>query len=149
VSRLVASADDLDGLLRGILELGSSVVRAEAAAVLLVRGKGRELVFAAATGEKGDALRRITLAHGEGIAGWVLRHNKPLLVPGAEADVRWSGRVDELVGFTTRSVACVPLRVQDKTICVMEMVNKIDEDTFTQADLDLLSSLASQAALLI
>jgi GAF domain-containing protein len=149
IARLVTMGSDLTMLLHQILALCESVVQAEAASMLLVDERSGGLAFAAATGEKGAAVKRVRLAPGEGIAGWVVQRGEPLLVPSPEGDDRWSKRVDELTGFHTQSVVCVPMQLQDRTIGAVELINKIGADHFTDADADLLSTVAAQASLLV
>ena len=149
IGRLVVAGSDLDRLLHQILALCESVVEAEAASILLVDERTGELGFAAATGEKADAVKRLHLSPGEGIAGWVAQHGEPLLVPSPVGDERWSSRVDELTGFRTASVICVPVQLQDRVVGVLELINKIGADRFSEADTDLLATVAAQAALLI
>jgi len=149
VARLVATGSDLERLLHRILALCESVVEAEAASVLLIDERSGELVFAAATGEKADHVRRVRLRPGEGIAGWVVEHGEPLIIPSAEGDDRWSSRVDELTGFRTRSLVCVPMQLPDRTVGAVELINRIGSERFTEADVDLLSAVAAPAALLI
>ncbi len=149
IARLVATGSDLPKLLHHILALCESVVEAEAASILLVDDRTGELVFAAATGEKAAAVKRLRLAPGEGIAGWVVQHQEPLAVPSPEGEQQWSSRVDELTGFHTTSVLCVPMQLQDRTIGALELINKIGAERFTEGDADLLFTVASQAALLV
>lgn len=149
IARLVATGSDLPKLLHHILALCESVVEAEAASILLVDERTGELAFAAATGEKAAAVKPLRLAPGEGIAGWVVQHQEPLTVPSPEGEQRWSSRVDELTGFRTNSVLCVPMQLQERTIGALELINKIGADRFTESDVDLLFTVASQAALLV
>ena len=49
--------------------------------------KRREkLYFEVALGDKGEAIKTITLNMGEGIAGWVAQKGKPLIVNHPEKD---------------------------------------------------------------
>ncbi|HEY8370877.1 MAG TPA: GAF domain-containing protein, partial [Thermodesulfobacteriota bacterium] len=54
----------------------------------------------------------ITLKVGEGVAGWVAANGEPLVIPDVSLDPRFSKRVDNLSGFRTESIICVPLKVR-------------------------------------
>jgi len=97
-------------------------------------------------GEKGEMVKRFQLKMGEGIAGWVAMHGKPLLVPHAKEDQRFFKEVDEATDFTTRNIICVPLKVKNTIIGVIQGINKRTGE-FTHDDLDLFQSLADQIAI--
>lgn len=93
-------------------------------------------------------LKDVSLEPGEGIAGWVCQHGESLVVEDAQHDARFSPRVDELLGFKTKSVVCVPvLNGKNEVIGAIELINEISPkrpamgtgDIFT--DVALLSSI--------
>ena len=47
---------------------------------------------------EGDGVNEIRLESGQGIAGWVARHARPLIVPDAYADERFDAKWDEQIG---------------------------------------------------
>ncbi len=83
------------------------------------------------------------------IAGWVVKEGEPLLIPDVRKDPRHYHQVDDMTKFSTRSILGVPLRVKDKVIGVLEVLNKIDDKEFTQDDVETLTILAAQAAIAI
>jgi signal transduction histidine kinase len=60
-------------------------------------------------------------------------------------DRRWFKGVDQVSGYQTRSLLCVPLRVKGQVIGALEVLNKRD-GPFTDDDLRLVSSLGDLAA---
>jgi signal transduction histidine kinase len=85
---------------------------------------------------------------GQGIAGWVAREGKSLVVPGVVDDPRFFPGIDERTGFRTLSLLAVPLRVRHTIIGVLEVVNKLSGD-FNRDDLALVETLATWAAIAI
>jgi len=85
----------------------------------------------------------------DSIAGWVVKEGKPLLIPDVRKDPRHYQQADDTTKFATRSILGVPLRVKDKVIGVLEVLNKIDDKEFTQDDVETLTTLAAQAAIAI
>lgn len=149
MTRLIGAARSTKELVSQILTLSADVLDAEAASVLLADPTTGRLHFVAATGAKADALLGIHLERGEGVAGWVARTGQGILVPDTAADPRFSPRVDALVGFYTRSIACVPMLLHDSVIGVLEVINHRGDEPFTEEDLDILGTVAHQAALLV
>src|SRR5437016_4522821 len=89
-NRILASTLDIDKLLKVVLNLAAQVVLAETGSLLLLDEKANELVFDVALGEAGKELKTIRLKLGEGIAGWVAKENKPLIVNDPAKDPRWT-----------------------------------------------------------
>src|SRR3989338_7081459 len=106
-NRILASTLDLDKLLKVVLELAAQVVQAETGSLLILDEKTNELVFDVALGEAGKELKTIRLKLGEGIAGWVAKENKPLIVNDPANDPRWTRLADDKTKFITRSILCV------------------------------------------
>ncbi len=56
---------------------------------------------------------------------------------------------DEASEFTTRSLMAVPITYQGQKLGVLEVINKTGEADYTEEDLTILETLASQAAIAI
>jgi len=88
-----------------------------------------ELKFELVMGINPEKLEKISLEPGEGIAGWVCQHGEPLVVENVQRDKRFSPRIDELLGFKTKSVVCVPvLNGRNQVIGAIELINEISPD---------------------
>jgi signal transduction histidine kinase len=146
VSIELASTLDPDALMQNVVEAARELTGCEATSLLLHDPTTRHLHFEAATGALLAQGERIVVPTSNSIAGWVYSHGEPLHVEDAVADDRFFPEVDVLTQFQTRSVLCVPLRTQDKTLGVIEAVNKID-GPFADEDERILMALASQAAI--
>jgi diguanylate cyclase (GGDEF)-like protein len=130
-------------ILNTIMEKAAELIRAEGWSVLLTDAKTNELVFEAASGKAGKKLLGMRLKIGQGVAGWVARYGKSLIVPDVAKDPRFYSGVDEKTKFTTKSVLCVPMRSRDRIIGVVEVVNKIGGDQFTQDDYEIFENVVA------
>jgi len=146
LATLVASTLDLDVLLRLILDRIQSLMGVEASALLLKDESKDELVFQIGLGEQGGQVQGRRLKVGQGIAGWVFQHGWPLIVPDVRQDPRFHKGMDQETGFQTKSILCVPLKTRGKTIGVLQVLNRPTDRTFTDEDLNLLSTIAAHAA---
>jgi GAF domain-containing protein len=117
--------------------------------------KTGRLKFEIAMGVDASKLKDFYLEPGEGIAGWVCLNGKPVVIEDVQKDQRFSPRVDQLLGFTTRSVVCVPLlNGNNRVVGAIELINKIAPSSmasgegtlptntaFTERDMAILSSI--------
>lgn len=145
MSSLITSSLETGRIMKCAIEVATNLLGAEAGSVLLFDQDHGELVFDVVLGEKGNILKKLKLPRGCGIAGWVADHGIPQLVANAVDDVRFYEGLDDLCGFATREIACVPIRVKEKMFGVLEAINKLD-GTFDNDDLEILQALGNQVA---
>ncbi len=146
LTALVNSSLDPREVRRRAIEAATTLLEAEAGSLLLFDRDRWELYFEVACGERGDQLKEIRLPHGEGIAGWVAKHNIPQIVHDVRADPRFYRDVDQITSFVTRDMVCVPVQIKDKTIGALEAINKIS-GKFTSEDMEILLAFANQVAI--
>jgi len=146
---LLNSTLELKEVQRRATEAATTIVEAEAGSLLLIDEKTNELFFDVALGEKGGKVKEVRLKLGEGIAGWVAQHGRPLVVQDTKSDPRFSKKADEKTGFVTNTMLCVPVKFKEKTIGVLQAINKIDGKHFLEEDAEILSSLANQVAIAV
>ncbi|HMA34731.1 MAG TPA: GAF domain-containing sensor histidine kinase [Chloroflexia bacterium] len=146
VATAMSSTLDLPELLKLIVERTQTALRSEACTLMLLDESTEELVFEIPTGEAGSALQQLRVPLSQGICGWVARNAQPAIVNDLQADPRFDTHVDQSSGFQTRTALCVPLLVRGRVSGVLEVLNKLDEASYTEDDLGLLTTLAGQAA---
>jgi len=149
ISTWVSSVNNLDQLLELIVETATQMMNAKASSLLLVDHKTKKLYFKVATGDKKDDIKNFEIEMGQGIAGYVAEKGEPLLVPDVNKDSRWYKEIGESIGFKTRSIACVPMKVKGETIGVVEIIDKIDGSRIREGDIKILAVFAELAALAI
>lgn len=95
-----------------------------------------------------DAKEALRFKIGEGVAGWVYKHNQPVMIPNAQEDPRYTV-IDHPDVPSHKSMICAPLSSKEKVIGVITLNNPSVEDAFDTDDLGLLSAFADQAAIAI
>jgi len=146
ISSLVTSVFDLDHLLELIIESVTEVMKARASSLLLLDKKAKKLYFQVATGEKKDDVKKFEVGLGEGIAGYVAKTGKPLLVEDVTKDSLWDKKISESIGFDTKSIACVPMKIGDEVIGVVEIIDREDGKPIRSEDMETLVAFANLAA---
>ncbi len=146
---IINSTLNIAEVLENIMKYANRVTNSVASTLMLLDEETGELVFSVPTGPKSDKLTDFRLPPGEGIAGWVAENGQHLLIPDVRKDKRFYGKTDEMSGFETKSILCVPLKAKSKMIGVLEVINKVDDTSFTEEDAMLLNIFANQAAIAI
>jgi Nif-specific regulatory protein len=149
ISSWVSSVQNLDNLLELIIGSAAQVVQAKAASLLLVDSKTNTLFFQVATGEKKEEVKEYRIKMGQGIAGHVAQTGEPLLIADVANDPRWFKEISESIRFETQSIACVPLKMEDHIIGVVQFIDKEDGRPLEESDMALLNEFAALAALAI
>jgi diguanylate cyclase (GGDEF)-like protein len=149
IGKALTSTLQLDEILQVIMERVSSLLTPKAWSLLLVDQSSGELVFEIAVSPIEMNLKGTRLKRGEGIAGWVAENGEPLLIADVCIDPRFCDSIDRAGSFTTRSVICIPVKSRERTLGVVELVNSLDEGSFDEADLKILTTIADFAAIAI
>jgi len=149
IGQALVTTFDISKLLLDAMELATKLVDAGAASIMMVDEEKRELVFRVSHGARAEMIRQQRIPIDEGIAGWVARNGRPVIANDARADARFSHRVDVRTGFLTQSIAAVPLKTKGRVIGVLEVLNKYSDFGFSQDDVQVMSFIASQAAIAI
>jgi GAF domain-containing protein len=140
---------NLPELLGAIMESATALLGAETSSLMLLDETTNELAFSVATGEAGGSVKDLRVPADRGIAGWVLEHDQTAVVDDVASDQRFYGQIDQSSGFQTHSMLAMPLKIRDKAIGVVEVINKQGDGKFSERDQELANALAAQAAVAI
>ncbi|TGN18442.1 SpoIIE family protein phosphatase [Leptospira idonii] len=149
VSVLINKSLDLSKVLEMVMESAKSVFRTEASSLLLLDDKKEFLLFHTVTGEKKEEVAKIKVPIGQGIAGTVAVTKQPMIINDAQNDPRVFRDVDKASNFITRNILASPLIVGEEVIGVIEAINTIDRNNFSQNDIDFFLSFSSACAVAI
>jgi sigma-B regulation protein RsbU (phosphoserine phosphatase) len=141
IAREVTSVLDLDELFARIAQLVKRVIEYRTFGILLLNESGElEMQLALQYGEKVQ-VPRVRL--GEGLVGYAALHREPVLVSDVSKDPRYIKLVPDV-----RSELAIPLLLKDRCIGVVDLESP-ELDAFSKRDVEILSLLASQAAVAI
>jgi PAS domain S-box-containing protein len=147
MSRAVTSVLDLEDLLRKMAEEISRVLSSRGCIIRLLEND--RLKVKSHFGLPAGVEDEMELPVGEGLAGWVAREGKPLLVEDISKmppDIR-------VPIIDVKSVICVPMKVGDTVIGTLGLYDKYDSDgrstPFTADDMNTAEGFASISAIAI
>ncbi len=142
IGREMSSILDLDALLTRIASLTKRLVDYRTFGILLLDEATNELEMKLAVRYgKGVESKHVRL--GEGLVGWAALHKEPVLVSDVSQDPRYINLVDD-----ARSELVIPMLIKDRCIGVFDLESP-ELDAFTKEHKELLTLLASQAAVAI
>lgn len=141
IARDVTAVLDLDELFARIAQHVKRLIDYRTFGILLLNESGElEMQLALQYGEKVQ-VPRVRL--GEGLVGYAALHREPVLVADVSKDPRYIRLVPDV-----RSELAIPLLLKDRCIGVVDLESP-ELDAFSKRDVEILSLLASQAAVAI
>ena len=146
VANSINSTLDLNQLLNYLMTCATKVMKAKDSSLMLLDERTNELVFKIALGEKGSQVQEFRLRMGQGIAGQVALTGEPIVVSDTSKDERFEQSIDKAIGFETKSIMCVPIKLRGRVVGVIEVLNAGYSGPLTEEDLDIFSAFASAAA---
>ncbi len=126
-------------------------VGAERGSIVVLNEQGKPIDAAIIYGDKiySHTLQQIRETVEKGMAGWVVRHHKSVLVNDTREDQRWVHRPDDDAKKTgAKSALCVPLLAHKKLVGVLTVVHP-SINFFNTDHLSLLQSIADIAGIAI
>lgn len=149
ISYSITSTLNLEEIFHKVANAVRRALAAESISIGLTDHLSNELVFVdALMGPLFAGLSPVRLKLGVGIAGWVALNGEPTIVNDVYTDNRFFSNVDKSSGFQTDSILCVPLKVEQRVIGVLEAINKYN-GRFDDNDLRLLQAISGPLAVAI
>ena len=151
VSMALPKYPDLQDLLDFISDEVKRLIGTEGALVILLDEEKNELFFKSAAYDDSTTekkMKEVRYPASKGVSGKVIRTGKPYVVPDTSKDENFYAVVDQKVGFRTRNMLDVPLKIKDRIIGVLCAINK-KSGAFDRTDVELLNTLAGTVGLSI
>jgi sigma-B regulation protein RsbU (phosphoserine phosphatase) len=142
IGREMSSILDLDVLLTRIASLTKRLIDYRTFGILLLDEDTQELEMKLAV-RYGQGAESKHLKLGEGLVGWAALHKEPVLVSDVSKDPRYINLVAD-----ARSELVIPMLIKDRCLGVFDLESP-ELDAFTKEHQELLTLLASQAAVAV
>ncbi len=154
-AEVINSTLDLTEVLNQVMDMIISLTGAERSFLMLWDEATGELQYRVARNLDRETISGSSFEISRTIVNTVAREGEPVVTTNAQADPRFRAQ-ESVVSYSLRSILCVPLKVKDQVTGVIDKVtgviyadNRIKTGLFTEADRDLLSTFANQAAVAI
>ena len=144
IAKEIGSVMDLDQLLNSILKMTCNILHGSSCFFSILDRELNQL--------KASHCLHTDIDHGEEllnqkIAQYVLNTGKAVLVPNFPLETRF--HIEEIKNYMPKSVLYVPLYAKERIIGVIGLIDKQLKASFTIDDLELLTTIASEAAVAI
>jgi diguanylate cyclase (GGDEF)-like protein len=148
VARALTQTLELEEILLIIMQKMAQFFGPERWSMLMVDDDAEELYYAIAVGEDSESLKGLRVPLGEGVAGWVASTGNPLVVPDVALDPHWYAFSRAHPDLKIQSIACVPVRSDNKTLGVIQLLNS-KLDLLSEYSISFLRILCDYAAIAI
>jgi PAS domain S-box-containing protein len=150
ISRDLATELDLRLVLQRVLYLSLENIGGERGSIVVMDEAGKPVDAAIIYGSKihSHTTQQLRDTVEKGMAGWVVRHHKPVLIDDTSQDARWLHRPDEDNDTNGKSAICAPILVHDKLVGVLTIVHP-KPHFFNQDHLLLMQAISDQAGVAI
>jgi len=145
IAKRISRESSLEGLIDRILEDSRPWLRSDTCSLFLPCAQSGDLVLHSAQGgviSHGE----IRVPMGAGVVGAAMQSRETIKVDDVRSDPRFYSGADKKTGYETRSLIAVPLLDGEACRGVIEFINPIDRDAFSDADVALAEYFASLVA---
>lgn len=127
------------------LEFIAEVLDVATCSIMLEDDLTKDLTICSSRGLDDEVIKRTRVRLGERIAGYVAHQGKPLLIADLEHDSRFGGA--RIPGqYNTSSLLCLPLKIGERVVGVLNLNNKRSALPFTEHDLKIASALGDRVS---
>jgi len=144
ITAVMNASLDFDDALNNIIDAVMHVTRAQRGFLIEINDESETTRVLAARGADGNALA--DEAYSTTIVNEVVRSRQSLLTNNAQFDSRYQVG-QSIIVRGLRAILCAPLLVKDRVIGALYVDTSMRAGNFTEADRDLLSAVAGQAAI--
>jgi PAS domain S-box-containing protein len=147
VTQAVNSSLELDEVLRLVMDTIVQLTGAERGFLMLADARG-EMVSRVARNWEQESINPNEFAISRTVVERVVSSGEAVLTTNAQEDPRFGG-TESIIAYSLRSIVCVPLKAKTELIGVLYADNRIRTGIFSEAERDLLTVFANQAAIAI
>lgn len=145
IGRSIAAETDVNILLKIIANETKNALEADRCTVFLLDKETNELWSKVALGMGSHEIR---IPATSGLAGHVAMTGETINIKDAYNDERFNKDVDYATGYKTKTILCMPMRnINQEIVGVFQILNKNNNNIFTEKDEDLLVAIGSSAGI--
>jgi signal transduction histidine kinase len=147
LSRKLSASPDLAPFLQTVVSVTAELTGCETCSILAYDPEVKSLRFIAALPDQMELLKTAVVPFDGSIAGLALDRLMPVASRETRTDHRHLKSIDQMTGFSTRTVLAVPVIFYGTPLGVIEAINKKDAIDYSEDDVTILETLAAQVAI--
>jgi HD-GYP domain-containing protein (c-di-GMP phosphodiesterase class II) len=137
----------VNAAMKMFVEFISDMLRLKTCSIMLYDDLTGDLVIRSSKGLSDHIIKHTRIRPGDRIAGLVARKGEPLFVRDIESDM--SGEQKNIQRYNTPSFISLPIKIQNKTVGVINLSNKKDAKPFSKTDFDIASLMSDRISFFI
>ena len=135
----IASLHNQDKLLPELSKMCRDIVFADRCSIWILDKRTKKLWTKVA-----DGVKNIEMDADVGIVGNAIQNNQSLIINNVQDEPRFNSAIDKKTGYITKTMMVIPMENKnDDVIGAIQVINKKDNDVFTESDLKYLTLAAS------
>ncbi len=146
-SHILGSTLDSEELFKTIIEQTISILQAEKGSLMLLDEESGDLKIKVIKGMNQKIVEGQRIQLGQGISGKVLEEGTPLMVQNMASDPRVL--LNKRSRYKTASFISVPIKLNERTVGVINVADKINEQAFSEKDLQVALTISGYASMAI
>jgi len=147
--RLVGRDCTFGELTSEILRIAMEHVKSEAGSIVEIDFENNNMFFRAVSGRSSKNLLTFTIPRGKGVVGFVCENQQVMALSKVDESSVYLKTISDSVGFETRNIVAYPLVIRAVTFGCLELLNRLGEDFYTDADKEVLATICEFAAKVI
>lgn len=145
VSKLISSNFPMQKVVKRISSQLRKLLETDDCSIMILDEKSRELAFCESSGLTRWELENIRFKLGEGVAGWVAKNRKPVLIEDVRKDPRFKNVEKQRRRMV--SMICVPLMIKRRVIGVVSLTTRRQDHFFSHDELELTVLMSAHISL--
>ncbi|MEW6055863.1 MAG: GAF domain-containing protein [Bdellovibrionota bacterium] len=136
-------------LVSEILRIAMEQVKSEAGSFLEIDHQNQCMFFRAVTGRSSENLLNFTVPLGQGVVGFVCETQQPMALSSVDDSSVYLRSISDAVGFEAKNLVAYPIIIRGVTFGCIELLNRLGEPQYTDADKEVMHTIAEYAARVI
>ncbi|MBD3415396.1 MAG: diguanylate cyclase [Candidatus Aminicenantes bacterium] len=145
----LAAAQKIDEAMEHVMEKIGEMLSPLSWSLILYDSQRDVLFFKKTKGKSANRLEGKDIPKRKGLASWIFKNAKPLLVIDVSKESKFHPYINKLTGFKARSVLGIPLKVKENVIGIIELIDKTTKERFGESDLKILQTITDYAVLAV
>ena len=147
IGTAVSSTMSVNAIVELIVQESVRQLKVEQGSVMLLQDETDNDPFRTMARKAHSGSDVVPFRFGQQLTGWMLKHQKPLLINNLQDDPRFKAVASS--NFPIHSLLSVPLRAKGRMVGLLNVFNKQSREDFSNEDQKLLSIIASQSAQIV
>ncbi|MBU1077553.1 MAG: GAF domain-containing protein [Spirochaetes bacterium] len=148
LANIINSEKDIVEALNNTLDIILKLFKVPSGSIMLLDRSKSFMEIGVARGDKSGEIKNIKINVGEGIAGKVVETGDSLIVNDVASSSDFNQEIGKQIDYIPKNILCVPIKIADRILGCIEIMDKFDGD-FTEDDKDLLLSIGNSLGIII